>query len=76
MFAGVYEDGATVKLPEDRVAELLNEEGMSEFRPMEKHTMKNWVLIRREAPEDFTGDKALFEEALEYVFVLSKEKKK
>ena len=76
MFAAVYEDGATIKVPEDMAAELLEQDGISEFRPMDRHTMKNWVLIRRENPDDYQADKELFQAAMEYVYVLSKEKKR
>ena len=69
-------DGATIKVPEDLAAELLEQDGISEFRPMDKHTMKNSVLIRRDPPRDHQGDKGLFQAAMEYVYVLSKENKR
>ena len=75
MFAAVYEDGATIKVPEETAAELLERDGMHEFRPMDKHVMKNWVLIRRESPEDYREDKELFQLAFDHVYVLSKQKK-
>lgn len=75
MFAAVYEDGATIKVPEETAAELLERDGIQEFRPMEKHVMKNWVLIRRESPEDYREDKELFQLAFDHVYVLSKQKK-
>ena len=75
MFAGVYEDGATIKVPEDMIADLLSRDGISEFRPMEKHTMKNWVIIRRENPDDYIKDKDLFQAAFDHVFLISQEKK-
>lgn len=74
MFAGVCEDGATIKVPEDLAAEILEQDGISEFRPMDKHTMKNWLFIRRGNPGEYQGDKGLFQAAMEYVYVLSKEK--
>jgi hypothetical protein len=76
MFAGVYEDGATMKVPPDLATELLRREDVFEFRPMDKHAMKNWVLIKKEDPRDYLEDKALFETAMEHVYMLSKEKKK
>lgn len=75
MFAAVYEDGATIKVPEEMATELLEREGISEFRPMDKHAMKNWVLIRREDPEDLRGDAELFQAAFEHVYLLSKQQK-
>ena len=75
MFAAVYEDGATIKVPEEMVEELLAREGISEFSPMEGRAMKNWVLIRRASPEDYEDDRKLFQAAFEHVYVLSKEQK-
>ena len=40
MFASVYENGATIKVPIAMVEELLQKDGISEFRPMDKHVMK------------------------------------
>jgi hypothetical protein len=74
MFAAVYGEGATIKVPEETASELLELENIEPFRPMERHTMKNWLLIRHDDPEDFRGDRELFQAAFEYVYVLSKEK--
>lgn len=76
MFAGVYEDGAILKVPEEFRDELLEREGISEFRPMEKHTMKGWVLLKREDPSELAGDRELFDLAFEYVYSIPREKKK
>lgn len=76
MFAAVYEDGASIKVPEEMVAELMARDGISEFRPMERHVMKNWVLIRREDPADYVKDRELFQAAFDYVYLLSKQAKK
>jgi hypothetical protein len=76
MFAAVYEDGASIKVPEDMVAELLARDGISEFRPMERHVMKNWVLLRREDPADYVKDRELFQVAFDHVYLLSKQAKK
>jgi TfoX/Sxy family transcriptional regulator of competence genes len=76
MFAGVYEDGATLKVPEELRDELLEREGISEFRPMERHTMKGWVLLTRDDPADLVKDRELFDLAFEYVYSISQEKKK
>ncbi len=75
MFAAVYEDGATIKVPEEMAAELLQRDGIHEFSPMEGRTMKNWVWIRREDPEELRADAELFQSAFEHVYVLSKQKK-
>jgi predicted DNA-binding protein (MmcQ/YjbR family) len=74
MFASVYENGATIKVPIAMVEELLQKDGISEFRPMDKHVMKNWVLIEREDPEDLVEDRDLFDKAFEYVLDLTTKK--
>jgi len=76
MFAAVYEDGASIKVPEEMVAELMARDGISEFRPMERHVMKNWVLIRRDDPADYVKDRELFQMAFDHVYLLSKQAKK
>ena len=74
MFASVYENGATIKVPTEMVSELLQRDGISEFRPMEKHVMKNWVMIEREDPAELVEDRELFDKAFEYVLDLTTEK--
>lgn len=73
MFAAVYEDGATIKVPEEITSGLLEREYIEPFRPMGRKTMKNWLYIRHDDPEDFEGDRGLFQEAFEHVYILSKE---
>jgi len=74
MFASVYENGATIKVPSEMMAELLERDGISEFRPMDKHVMKYWVLIEREDPEDLVEDRELFQKAFDYVYDLTTKK--
>jgi YjbR len=76
MFAAVYEDGASIKVPEEMVAELLARDGISEFRPMGRHVMKSWVLIRRQDPADYVKDRELFQAAFDHVYLLSEQAKK
>jgi|GEM_PF-255236 hypothetical protein len=71
MFAGVWGDGATLKVPADQAAELLARDGISEFEPMAGRVMRNWVLITRGDPADLRKDKDLFDTAIEYVRELS-----
>ncbi|HEY5526023.1 MAG TPA: MmcQ/YjbR family DNA-binding protein [Candidatus Anoxymicrobiaceae bacterium] len=73
MFARVFGDGVTVKLPADDVGELLEREGVSEFQPMEGRKMKNWVVIRRDDPSDLVKDRDIFQTAFDYVYALTKE---
>lgn len=74
MFAGVYADGATVKVPEDMVAELLERDGIEPFEPMEGRKMKNWLVIRRGDPADLVADREVFDAAFDYVYLLTKGK--
>ena len=76
MFAGVFADGATIKVPPETAAELLQSEGIDEFQPMAGRTMKNWVLIRREDPADYIKERKLFDAAFDYVYALTKESPK
>ena len=68
MFACVYEEGVSLKLPRERIAEIMaKDSGAKEFRPMNRHTMKDWVLLIRKSPKDYLKDIALFEESAEFV---------
>jgi hypothetical protein len=71
VFAGVFGDGATLKVPEDVAADLREREGISEFSPMAGRVMRSWVLITRENPEDLVEERELFDLALEHVRELS-----
>ncbi len=76
MFAGVFGDGATVKVPEEMVPELLERPTISEFSPMEGRKMKNWVIIRRDDPAEYVKDKVVFQAAFDHVYALTTEVKK
>jgi hypothetical protein len=76
MFAGVFADGATVKVPQEMVPELLERATISEFSPMEGRKMKNWVLIRHDDPADYVKDRAVFQAAFDHVYALTTEVKK
>jgi hypothetical protein len=74
MFAGVFGDGATIKVPEDTVPGLLEKDYVSEFQPMAGRTMKNWVIIHRDDPADFEKkDRKLFQAAFDHVYALTRE---
>jgi predicted DNA-binding protein (MmcQ/YjbR family) len=66
LFTSLYMEGVCVKIPEKRVKELLEMEGIVPFVPMGRK-MKEWVLIVREHSEDYTKYKELFEESAKYV---------
>lgn len=67
MFACVYEDGVSIKLPEPKVKKLLNEEGFSPFNPLGRAIMREWVYLKRDDPEDFFQDQDIFEMAIDFV---------
>jgi len=66
LFASLYMDGVCVKIPEERVKELLRMEGIFPFIPMGRK-MREWVLIVREKSWDYTKYKDIFEESAKYV---------
>lgn len=68
VFAFVGEVGIALKLPEDRVAELVEDQGA--IRPFEVSdgvVWKQWVYIERKNPEDYHQDLNLMEEAIAFV---------
>ena len=71
LFASLYMEGVCVKLPKNRVQELIGKEGYAQFQPMGR-TMKEWILITHKNSKDYLKDKAIFKESLEYVTSLTK----
>lgn len=67
MFASVYGDGLTLKLPKDTVQEVLSRPDARPFAPMPGRTMREWVLIVHDDPAAFAEDVALLEAAIEFV---------
>jgi len=47
MFAGLWGNDLFVRLPEERIEELLKEEGAARFEPMKGRPMKGYVLLPR-----------------------------
>jgi len=70
LFASLYMDGVCVKIPEQRVKELLKKDGFAPFQPMGRK-MREWVLIVHENSDDYLKDKAIFQESIEYVASLT-----
>ena len=66
LFASLYMDGVCVKVPEKRVKDLLELDGIVPFEPMGRK-MKEWILIIREKSEDYLNDRFIFEESIEFV---------
>jgi hypothetical protein len=65
VFASVYGDGVSLKLPQATIDRLADDE-ITPFRPMGK-TMGGWVLISRPEAESYAGDAALFEASIALV---------
>jgi predicted DNA-binding protein (MmcQ/YjbR family) len=58
--------GVALKLPKERIAELLQREDIIPLR-MGKRTMKEWILLDRAKPADYKKDLALFKESIAFV---------
>jgi hypothetical protein len=58
--------GVALKLPKERIAELLQRKEIS-LLTMGKRTMKEWILLEYPKPADYKKDRALFKEALSFV---------
>lgn len=58
--------GVVLKLPKDRIAELLQREEIA-LLTMGKRTMKEWVLLDHDRPASYKTDLGLFKEAMAFV---------
>ncbi len=76
LFACVYEEGVSVKLPEEVRQRLLAEPGVEYFVPMENRPMKEWLLIKKKSSEDYRAYEDVFLSSVEYVLTLSRKGKK
>jgi TfoX/Sxy family transcriptional regulator of competence genes len=45
MFVGVFEDGVTLRLPADRLSALREEDGVTDFEPMEGRPWKEYAHV-------------------------------
>ena len=72
LFACVWEDGVSLKVPQEVRERLLEQTGVEPFVPMENRPMKEWVLITRKDSKDYLEFEDAFISALEYVLTLSK----
>ena len=66
LFASLYMDGVCLKIPEKRVKELLEKDGIEPFEPMGRK-MREWILIVRQNSKDYTNYKDIFEESAKFV---------
>jgi TfoX/Sxy family transcriptional regulator of competence genes len=71
LFACVYEDGVSLKVPEEVRERLLKEKGVDYFVPMGRVKMKEWVLITKKRSSDYLKYEDDFIEAIQYVLALS-----
>jgi hypothetical protein len=67
MFACVYEDGVSVKLPEETVQSLLDGKIYVPFVPMAGRKMREWVQICRTDSSEYLADMNLFVMSIEFV---------
>lgn len=75
VFATVCGEGVGIKLPQERVKELLEQPGFVPFRPFGRNRGKQFVQINHENPQDYLHDQSLFKEAMRYVVSLSADQK-
>jgi len=71
IFAFTRPEGVAMKLPEARIARLVESRDAS-FLVMGTKTMREWVLLRYSSPGDYLKDGKLFGEALNFVASLKK----
>jgi hypothetical protein len=66
IFAFTRPEGVALKLPETRIAQLVEIRDAS-FLVMGTKTMREWVLLRYNSPDEFKKDEKLFGEAMTFV---------
>lgn len=67
MIACVYEDGLGIKLSPEWTEKMLTENRAIPFKPYGRHTMRQWVFIVLENPEDYKKDMDIFLESRNYI---------
>jgi hypothetical protein len=64
----LYEEGVSIKLPEERVNHLLEVDGNTlPFQPMGKSKMREWLQINLSKSEDYRHYESLFGESIQHV---------
>ena len=64
----VYEDAIGIKLPEERVRQILAEDhNASPFQPYGKAVMREWVQITLPTAQDYRRYQPLFAESIAFV---------
>ena len=72
IFAFTRPDGIAMKLPEERVRNLVDRREDAAFLVMGTKTMREWLMLRYSSPGDYRKDGKLFEEAMNFVASLKK----
>jgi TfoX/Sxy family transcriptional regulator of competence genes len=72
LFACLYENGVGIKVPEDLAEELIKTEGVTNFQPMGRAKMKQWIQINRQKPDDYLKDKEILKASIDYVLKSTK----
>ncbi|MBK8029960.1 MAG: MmcQ/YjbR family DNA-binding protein [Chloroflexi bacterium] len=67
IFCWVGQNGVTIKLPRERVDELVGSNGMHPFGPTATTVWREWLAIDREQSDDYRHDLELFEESISFV---------
>ena len=67
IFCWVGQNGITIKLPRERVDELVGSIGMHPFGPTATTIWREWLAIDREQSDDYIHDLPLFEESISFV---------
>lgn len=75
VFAFVYADGLSLKLPRELYDRVLNEEGIIPFSPR-KTPMGTWVVLRLPDADDYAGRWDLIEAAMDYIVTAEADPKK
>jgi hypothetical protein len=71
IFAFTRPEGVAMKLPEERIAKIVETRDAS-FLVMGTKTMREWVLLRYNSPGEYIQDRKLFEEAMNFVASLKR----
>ncbi|HZR30193.1 MAG TPA: hypothetical protein VFA71_15555 [Terriglobales bacterium] len=71
VFAFTRDEGVAVKLPREKIQELVNKKSAAPL-VMGKRVMKEWVVIKRKSAGEYKKDLSLFKEAVAFVSSLRK----
>lgn len=71
IFACIYQNGISLKMPEELMETILRATGITPFMPFGRAKMRQWIHIKRAAPEAFVQDFPLVEASVYYVRTLA-----